>query len=178
MYLNDVKNGHLLSLKSLFFLASSKLYIPTLSFALISFCSINIKNRNKEKYNCHNYRQASLKRKSQVQTLSLHLNTPCNFSIPSALSIFFIYLFPLSSLFSLFPILSKEFYRTLWYYLPPLSLITLYSLSIPSVLAQLIQFCVISLLHKLESFHRSNQFHYAVFWSNQCYKFLKKKLRK
>ena len=30
----------------------------------------------------------------------------------------------------------------------------------------------------VESFHRSNQFHFAVFWSNQCYKFWKKKFRK
>ena len=30
----------------------------------------------------------------------------------------------------------------------------------------------------VESFHRSNQFHFAVFWSNQCYKFLKKQFRK
>ena len=30
----------------------------------------------------------------------------------------------------------------------------------------------------LESFHRSNQFHFAVYWSNQRYKFLKKHFRK
>ena len=33
-------------------------------------------------------------------------------------------------------------------------------------------------IFKLESFHRSNQFHFAVFWSNQCFKFWKKKFRK
>ena len=31
---------------------------------------------------------------------------------------------------------------------------------------------------EIESFHRSNHFHFAVFWSNQCYKFWKKKFRK
>ena len=30
----------------------------------------------------------------------------------------------------------------------------------------------------IESFHRSNQFHFAVYWSNQVYKFLKKQFRK
>ena len=30
----------------------------------------------------------------------------------------------------------------------------------------------------IESFHRSNHFHFAVFWSIQCYKFWKKKFRK
>ena len=30
----------------------------------------------------------------------------------------------------------------------------------------------------IESFHRSNKFQFAVFWSNQCYKFLKKQFRK
>ena len=30
----------------------------------------------------------------------------------------------------------------------------------------------------IESFHRSNQFHFAVFWSIECYKFWKKKFRK
>ena len=35
-----------------------------------------------------------------------------------------------------------------------------------------------SLWKGIESFHRSNKFHFADFWSNQCYKLSKKQFRK
>ena len=38
---------------------------------------------------------------------------------------------------------------------------------------------VVQVLHRgIESFHRSNQFHFAVYWSKHAYKFLKKRFRK
>ena len=38
--------------------------------------------------------------------------------------------------------------------------------------------CMLKIRHGIESFHRSNHFPFAVFWSIRCYKFWKKKFRK